>query len=211
MNPQDNSSSIEEEKRKLIGRKKRLRTLLRIRLETHDEGVKFWKDIRINKRIIKSSAFLQAETIMFYASTPTEVDTDKMIEVALRMGKRVALPSIETKNTTLRPYKINSPDELVAGKYGIRSPPKTDEIMVSELDLIIVPGLAFDRRGSRLGQGMGYYDRFLSQIPSSCTVVGVCYDMQLFPKLPTNMLDIPVHQVVTEWDYHCFNDKFCKD
>jgi len=140
----------------------------------------------------------KAENILFYASSSFEVDTLLMIEKACFLGKRVALPIVEQNQRKLIPTLISSMEDLRCGTYGIAEPllDPTKVITLEDLDVVIVPGLAFDRQNNRLGRGAGYYDRFLSTLPQTVTTVGLAFDFQLTESLPTQAHDVRLHQII---------------
>ena len=137
-------------------------------------------------------AIHKAQTILFYASMPGEVDTLVMIEKAIFKGKRVALPIVEQNKGELIPTLISSMEDLHKGTYGIFEPHfDPDKTLVAEdLDAVIVPGLAFDKHHNRLGRGAGYYDRFLSTLPKTVITVGLAFDFQLTESLPIEAHDM---------------------
>jgi len=140
----------------------------------------------------------QAQTILFYASSSFEVDTLAMIDKASFLGKRVALPIVEQNQRKLIPTLISSMEDVHKGTYGILEPHLNPDrvVAVKDLDVVIVPGLAFDKKNNRLGRGAGYYDRFLSTLPKTVTTVGLAFDFQLTESLPTQGHDVPLHQII---------------
>jgi 5-formyltetrahydrofolate cyclo-ligase len=120
---------------------------------------------KIEEKLISLPEFFTAKSIMFYVSLPGEVDTHKMIDDALKEEKKVAVPITDKHVNNLWPSQIlEFPHELTPTTFGVLEPkpPYYRLIPPSEVDLIIMPGVAFDRTGHRLGHGKGYYDRFLS-------------------------------------------------
>jgi 5-formyltetrahydrofolate cyclo-ligase len=145
----------------------------------------------------KLPAIQRAQTILFYASMPGEVDTLAMIEKAIFKGKRVALPIVERKKGKLIPALISSMEDLHIGTYGIAEPLDPDKALaLKDIDAVVVPGLAFDRLHNRLGRGAGYYDRFLSTLPKTVTTVGLAFDFQLTECLPTEAHDVRLQQII---------------
>ena len=135
---------------------------------------------------------------MFYVSLPYEVDTHRMIRGALRLGKRVVVPSLEGKR--IRPAEIfDFKKDLSPRQFGILEPRRGRTHLVSsrEIGLVIVPGISFDAKGNRLGRGGGSYDRFLKRFKGRIPLIGLAFRFQKVPKLPTSLRDVPVSAVIT--------------
>lgn len=139
-------------------------------------------------------AFKKATTILLYYSLGDEVDTHQFIRKWSRK-KRILLPVVVGKDLELRVY--TSPEELIVGAYNIEEP--TGELFTSynTIDFIVVPGVAFDSKGNRLGRGKGYYDRLLPQIPSAYKA-GICFPFQLVEEIPTESFDIRMDEIITQ-------------
>jgi 5-formyltetrahydrofolate cyclo-ligase len=151
----------------------------------------------IAEQLWQLPAIQNAQSILFYASMPGEVDTLAMIEKAIFSGKRVALPIVEQNQRKLIPTLILSMEDVHTGPYGIAEPSDPHQaIALKDLDAVIVPGLAFDRLHHRLGRGAGYYDRFLSTLPKFVTTVGLAFDFQLTESLPTEAHDMRLQQII---------------
>lgn len=158
------------------------------------------KSQRIQKQLFLTPEFKTSQIILFYASFDGEVDTVDMIKHTIALGKKVALPITLKDQKKLIPTLIEHAEkELQEGPYGIKQP-KLDpsrQLDPTVLDLIIVPGLAFDRQNHRLGRGAGYYDRFLSSFPSRNPVFGLAFDFQIVDHLPPpEDHDIQVSRVI---------------
>ncbi len=154
----------------------------------------------ILNKVLALPVFMKAKTILFYASFNGEVDTIAMMEKAIELQKSVALPRVEKGIKKIIPMLIRSTGELNKGAYGILEPENNPEHRVDAcaLDLVIVPGIAFDRRNNRLGRGAGYYDRFLSSLPAAIPTIGLAYDFQMVDVLPGLLPhDRPVTLVLT--------------
>ena len=144
-------------------------------------------------------AFLDvASALLCYASRPDETDTWGILRIAWRSGKTVALPRCEGHGS-MAFYSVPDENALQKGMFGILEPSAACTLYIPKAhDLCIVPGLAFDRSGHRLGYGGGYYDRYLSAHP--IFTVGICYPNCLTSALPTEPFDIPVRQVICHSD-----------
>ncbi len=169
------------------GKKRKLRQDLLKKLRTHKEDERTKKSSRIAQKLFLLKEFVQAKTVLFYLSFDGEVDTVRMIKKSIEQGKRVAVPAIRKDSRELIPSELRDVDtELTRGPYGTRHP--KDEYIrplpLEELDLVVVPGVAFDEAGNRLGRGMGYYDRFLSRLPKDIPTIGLAFDFQVVRDFP---------------------------
>ncbi|NLT13431.1 MAG: 5-formyltetrahydrofolate cyclo-ligase [Clostridiales bacterium] len=140
--------------------------------------------------------FISARTIFSYYSLGWEPDTVKLLEYALRLGKTVTLP-VCFKGGVMEARAIGSLSELSESWYHLLEPLSSTRVMLpEELDFIVVPALAFDLEGYRLGRGGGYYDRFL--VKTQAFTVGITRERLLYERLPREAHDVPVRCVVTE-------------
>ena len=142
----------------------------------------------------------EACTILFYASFQNEVDTFCLMSRALEAGKRVVLPRVQVVGKRLHLHRVKSlENNLESGPYGIKSPASgCPKVAPSDLDLMVLPGLAFDRQGFRLGFGGGYYDRLLESLNPEIITVGLAYEFQVVDEVPHEDHDQPVQYVATE-------------
>ena len=155
--------------------------------------------ITIAKRILSLKKVQKAETIFLYASYKNEVGTKKLIQKLLSMKKKVALPRVREKEMDF--FLIRSWEELVLGYQEILEPDGAGQIVVPKKeDVMIVPGVVFDRKGNRIGYGGGYYDRYLGQHEDTLPcLIGVGYEMQIFSDIiPTEPQDKSLDFIVTE-------------
>jgi 5-formyltetrahydrofolate cyclo-ligase len=142
-----------------------------------------------------------ASMVMFYVAARSEVRTRSTIQMAIASGKTVVTP--QCVGDELVPWRIDSLDELVVGAFGIPeiAPHLRSEsarkIEPATIDLLIVPGVAFDRRGQRLGSGRGFYDRFIPRLRCDATLVGLALDCQIVDAVPSAAHDVPMHIVIT--------------
>ena len=178
-------------------REVRIRVLRQLR--TQKEEVRRRKSESIRRKLVRLAAFRKAKTVFCYVSLPYEVETRRLIEQMLDAGKRVVVPRVVRRQLLLS--ELRNPDEdLSPGAFGVLEPrPHARRPLVrpKALDLAIVPGLVFDRRGHRLGHGWGYFDRLLARVPRVTPTVGVCFSFQLVDRLPTGRHDRPVHRVLS--------------
>jgi len=154
----------------------------------------------IQKRVFNLPEFKKAKTILFYVSMRSEVRTEQMIKQALKQGKRIVVPKSNVKERKLILSELKDFDELESGTFNIPEPKKEFFRLVSpeELDLIIVPGVVFDKDGDRIGYGMGFYDNFLSSLKKRIPVVGLAYELQIVDDITVHDKDVTVDKVVTE-------------
>ncbi len=184
-------SNIEEQKNELrISAKKQRASLSAIQKEKLD------KDL-LNK-LLSLPEFKNVHSVFTYISMPIkEVSTTGMIEFCLTEGIRVAVPVCKA-HSCMDFYYISSLDETKQNKYGILEPEENEDRLASpsEADLIIIPGLKFDKRGYRLGWGGGFYDRYLKNC--SCPKIGICYEDEITELLPVDNYDVKVDMLVTD-------------
>jgi 5-formyltetrahydrofolate cyclo-ligase len=147
----------------------------------------------VQRHIIKSREFQSAKIVGAYFATGSEVRTDFLIGEAKRLGKVVALP--RTEGDMINFYEMSSTSGLIAGRFGIMEPPPAHP--VRRMDLLVVPGIGFDKQGYRLGYGKGYYDRYLSEKKPQFTI-GLAYNFQLLESLPHDEHDAKMDAIATE-------------
>ena len=153
------------------------------------------KSREIGKRLYALPGFRAAGAILFFASFRSEVDTVTMIRHVLAAGKRVFLPKVKGRELAL--FEILDFDKDTApGAWAIPEPRETKPVTIHEVDLMIVPGLAFDENGNRLGYGAGFYDRILPTYRRM--TVALAFEEQIVPDVPVSIHDIPVKKIVTE-------------
>jgi 5-formyltetrahydrofolate cyclo-ligase len=158
------------------------------------------KSREIEKRLLASSEFNTAQTIHFYLAMAVEVQTEEMIRETLRRKKRVVVPLVqpETNSLILSELVDLHPSHLQPGPHGISEPRLQYQKRVDpkEVDLWVIPGVAFDETGNRLGFGGGYYDRLLSS--AGGRKIGVAFEFQVVDRLPIEETDHPVDLIMTE-------------
>jgi 5-formyltetrahydrofolate cyclo-ligase len=158
------------------------------------------KSNEIFLKIISTEEYKNATTIMFYISKGNEVSTIKIIEHAFKNKKEVCVPKTDIIKHILHPIKINALEgELKKGHFGIHEPLYEEKkvIPLHNINLIVLPGIAFDTNGHRLGWGKGYYDKFLEK-HGKIHKAGLAFEFQILPELPKDKHDIPVNMIVTE-------------
>jgi 5-formyltetrahydrofolate cyclo-ligase len=157
-------------------------------------------DERIRRLFTEWDLYREASALFCYVSFRSEIDTAPLIDGALREGKVVAVPRVDGATRRMGAYVISSRErDLEPGHYGILEPVSScRELSHGELDLILVPGLAFTRSGHRLGYGGGYYDRFLQHVEGKTPSCSLAYERLVLDRLPLKNYDIPVDYVITE-------------
>ncbi|MEA1952315.1 MAG: 5-formyltetrahydrofolate cyclo-ligase [Planctomycetota bacterium] len=157
---------------------------------------------KISAVLCKLPEYVDAKTAMFYIESGSEVRTRPLVEEALRNGRRVVVPYCDGNDLGL--FRLEDLAELAPGAHGIEEPmPRLRDVPEkivdpAEIDLAVVPGVAFDLQGQRIGQGKGYYDRFLLTLASRAKTISPAYQCQIFQSIPTESYDVPVDMVVTE-------------
>jgi 5-formyltetrahydrofolate cyclo-ligase len=147
----------------------------------------------VQQNVTKSKEFAQAKTVGAYFPKGSEVRTSLLMSAARKQGKQVALP--KTEGYYMHFYEYNPNDDLMEGRFGIMEPaPKKP---VHKVDLLLVPGVAFDGKGCRIGYGKGYYDRFIAAGLASFSI-GLAYSFQVVKELPRGRFDRSLNAVATE-------------
>lgn len=144
------------------------------------------------RQVLNSDAYRSAQTLYGYLPFNQEVQTMPLLQQALSEGKQVALP--KCYGTEMRFVLVSDLSRIQRSAFGAPEPVDDSPLAADKNALVIVPGLAFDRRGYRIGYGGGYYDRFLSREPDHPTIA-LCYDFQVVDRLPADLHDIPVDTV----------------
>ncbi len=176
--------------------KQELRSKILAKLKNQKEEERKQKSRLIKDKLSRQSVFKKAKKIMFYIAMDGEVETKEMIETAQRLGKIIAVPVCVKNRASLRPALLDSHAHLKRGPYGVFEPVVSRFIRPEDLDLVITPGVAFDKKGNRLGRGKGYYDRFLSAIPKDTPSIGLAFDLQILSVVPTTPRDVSVKKVL---------------
>ncbi|WP_010247529.1 5-formyltetrahydrofolate cyclo-ligase [Acetivibrio cellulolyticus] len=161
------------------------------------------KSFEIAQRLIKLDSFKASQAIMCYMDFKNEVMTGYIIDYCFKHGKRVVLPLVDSINGIKKvvPYEVvNLENDLMPGVFGILEPRKDSARVfnVKEIDLVIVPGVAFDTGRNRIGYGAGFYDRFLEAVKPDCTKIGIAFEFQIYDDIPVEEHDIPLDFVITE-------------
>ncbi len=152
----------------------------------------------MSRRLIEHEAFQQARAVLAYSALRFEMDPRAAVEQAWALGKTVALPRIVPDTRALTLHAFRAGDELAESGFVVQEPlASAPELESDEIDLVLVPGLAFDARGYRLGYGQGYYDRLLPRLTRAARI-GLAYELSLLAEVPSAAHDVPVDFVITE-------------
>ncbi len=154
------------------------------------------KSAQIQKRLLGFEKYVNAKTVMLYISAFKEPSTTEIIAAALNSGKRVVVPVSDTQTETIILSYLEAISDLQKGAYGILEPKTIKPADAADIDFILVPGLAFDTKGNRMGFGKGYYDKLLCSTAAEKTAL--CYEFQLFDAIPANEHDVPMNTIITE-------------
>ncbi len=155
----------------------------------------------INARLLKLPEVRNSSTISTYLHTGSEVRTKELVEWAIANGKRLVVPISDRANKLLIFSQVKSPErELERGSYGIPEPKEEFRrpVPLEAADLMLVPGVAWDKSGYRIGYGAGYYDRSINAMRTRVMKIGLAYEFQLVPKVPRSHYDGRVDKIATE-------------
>lgn len=191
----DHDSDASSQERKMAVRRRALAA-------RQDLPGKIERSERVAQRLFAMPEFRAARTVLAYMATAAEVETRGIIQRAWEAGKRVAVPYCA--GDELRLCWLASFDQLLPGTLGILEPKlelRTDDgngASPLDIELALVPGVAFDRRGGRVGFGKGYYDRLLVRLNPAARTVGLAFECQLFESVPLVPHDVVLQTIITE-------------
>lgn len=156
-------------------------------------------DSKINDILVNSEFYKNAGVIFTFVSFRSEVDTHWFIKHAIEDKKIICVPKVVSKQEGMETYIIKSMSDLRAGYYGILEPvDKCPKVIAEDIDLVLVPGLAFDREGRRLGYGGGFYDRFLRRMRGKTPNIALAYHFQIINTVPADQWDIKMDAIITD-------------
>ncbi len=157
----------------------------------------------ICEKFVSLPEYTAARTVMFYVDVRTEVRTRDYLATALTHGKKIVVPWCNDQGE-LELFWLKAMDDLAVGMYKILEPKPElrnladRQVSVVELDLVMVPGVAFTREGARMGHGKGYYDKLLEHARPDAPLVALAFECQLFPEIPTQDHDVFMDRIITE-------------
>jgi len=188
---------MEENNNKEILRKKWMKKRKKVAKKEGDIKSKI-----ISKKILSLKEIKELKNIMIYVSYRSEVSTNKLIISLLNNNKRIFAPYCIKDEKRMEVVEIENPDQdLEKGAYGIKEPAKrirNNKIDPKNLDIVVVPAVAFSKSGYRVGYGGGYYDRFLERLANKTITIGINYEEMLFDTVPKEDHDLAVDMVVTD-------------
>ena len=188
--------------------KSQLRRDLKKRLLEMSEQQRSEKSRKACRNLVSAPEFQSASVIMIYLSLPHEVDTTETILHAWQLDKIVSVPKISWQQRHMIPVQINSLEtDFSTHASGLRNPTTGVAIPFEEIDLVVTPGLGFDRKGNRLGLGGSYYDRFFAEEKLKASRCGLAFAEQVIDLLPTTEHDEPVDFLVTDEGITYFNNR----
>ncbi len=163
--------------------------------------IKKIKDRAVMARLKGLNEFKSAKSLLLYASFRSEVDTHELIKECLGAQKRVLLPRVNASLKRLEIREIKSIDDIEKGYWGIPEPKTLAPLRdLNEVDLIIVPGVVFDKKGGRIGYGAGYYDKLLKGLNRAIPVIALAYDEQIVEEIPLEAHDRRVDMIITDME-----------
>jgi 5-formyltetrahydrofolate cyclo-ligase len=174
-----------------------LRWKIRARLEKLSAATREAASLKICAQLKEQPFFNNAATILFFAPLPDEADIWPLFQEVLAANKIVALPQFDAVAQNYIARRVqNLPDEIVTGQFWIREPKSScAKIALADFDLLLVPGVAFDLRGNRLGRGQGFYDQLLAGVRGmKC---GIAFDEQVVKEVPVGKMDVPADFILT--------------
>lgn len=182
-------------------RKKRLRKEIIDTRNNLSITERFEATKKIKDALFSLPEFKDAKSVHFFVSFGSEVITSEMIKDAIKMGKSVVVPFVDREKKELRLSELKDFfKELEAGYWGILEPKKEyrREASIDDVDLMVMPGVAFDEGGRRLGYGMAFYDKLLTSRKKNTPLIAIAFDMQVVDDVPCERHDILIDKIVTE-------------
>lgn len=149
---------------------------------------------KTTEKVLNDDDVKKSQVILLYSSLPDEVSTAELINTLYHEGKNILLPSVVGDDIELHEYC--GKESMIVGAFGIMEPTGRLFSDYNKINVAVIPGMAFDLQGNRLGRGKGYYDRFLPKIPNA-KKIGLCYPFQIVESVPVEAHDIPMDKVIS--------------
>ncbi len=185
----------------LKAKKSEIRKSTRAKRDALSKKERSEKSAAIMEQLFDFANFLESRIVLFYMSNNSEVDTEPMVRKALEIEKIVALPLIDRGKQEIVPFKVDNLERDVRPRYRkIREPipQRCKQVPVKHVNLAIIPGIAFDERGGRIGYGTGFYDRFIPQLDITTRKVALSFECQIVPQIPMEPHDRYTDIIITE-------------
>jgi 5-formyltetrahydrofolate cyclo-ligase len=170
-------------------------------LSSTTEKQRIEKTKAIEARLFGFANFLEARIALLYIDRENEVRTKSILKRAYDFNKIVVLPAFDPERLKMTTLKVDHPDkDLVPGPRGVAepNPARCKPVPLQKIDIAIIPGLAFDEKGARIGSGFGYYDRFIPDLPATTRKVALAFEEQIIPQVPTESHDKHVDIIITD-------------
>lgn len=181
-----------------------LRSTMRSRLRATTPAERAAASGALVRHLFESTAWRDARVVLVFLSLPHEVDTTSLVDAGWSGGKHVLAPRIDVPSRALEPVEIKRWSDCLPGYRGILEPTGVGTVALESIDLVLVPGLAFDLTGRRLGQGGGFYDRFLARKNLAAMTCGLCFQFQVVDEVPCEPHDRRVDALATDRRFrHC--------
>lgn len=148
---------------------------------------------------LESEQYKKAKSVMLYMPLGNEVSTFEIINDGIKQGKNILVPITDKDTFEISAYRITEDTEFEKGTFSVSEPKEKESFDASEIDVVLVPGIAFDRDGGRIGFGKGCYDKFLKGIKA--VKIGFCYDFQLVSHIETESKDVNMDYIITEKEF----------
>jgi 5-formyltetrahydrofolate cyclo-ligase len=185
----------------LQAEKKAIRTSVLNARDAMSSDQRARESIKMCESIIASTPYQRAKSVLAYASFGSEIDTSLLLQHVLAEKKILVMPRVNKDTQQLQLHRVNHLHELVAGAWGIREPHADAKIVmpaeIEEIDFILVPGVAFDSAGFRIGYGKGFYDKLLSSVNPASTRLSAAFDCQIVDAVPNEIHDERVDIIIT--------------
>ncbi|MGE0145480.1 MAG: 5-formyltetrahydrofolate cyclo-ligase [Planctomycetota bacterium] len=175
-----------------------LRSRLRSELRSLSEAARADRSAAAARNLANSVVWRDSRSLGVFLSLPFEIDTTPILELAWRTDRRVFAPKVDSATSSLQFLPVRTWSDCLPGYRGILEPVHGEECPIDRLDLLLVPGMAFDPGGGRLGQGGGFYDLLLAGAPARLSVCGVAFEMQVVESVPRESHDRDVDFLVTD-------------
>ncbi len=182
-------------------KKHEIRNEISMAIDSLPDAVRRDNTRTIENRLFEFANFLESKIVMLYINGMNEVETKDIIKRAFEFGKIVVLPAFEPTKFVMKPMKVDNPGkDLVTGPRGFLEPnaAKCKVVPFDCIDIAIIPGIAMDEKGGRIGSGEGYYDRIIPKFPMTTRKVGLVFEDQLVPQVPMESHDKHVDIIITE-------------